>query len=206
MVAAGEVDTLVPERVWKELSRGLMADKPSRLLHVLAQVQALPRLMPGFSLHPHLEANLDRAAQAALPLASRYALLCRETTTREALSQHLRVPRVCSDYARLLPGILQGLEALQAAAYHTAPGTEASQAQLSLNLLERCDALRQPKRFIDLLQAVAVLQPLDIAAWQNKLRVLDAIDAGAIAQQCQGEGAWIKAALSAARLAALQRI
>jgi tRNA nucleotidyltransferase (CCA-adding enzyme) len=31
MVEAGEVDALVPERVWQELSRGLMEEKPSRM-------------------------------------------------------------------------------------------------------------------------------------------------------------------------------
>ena len=35
MVDAGEVDALVPERVWQELSRGLMEDKPSRMFEVL---------------------------------------------------------------------------------------------------------------------------------------------------------------------------
>src|SRR5437763_824019 len=31
MVQAGEVDALVPERVWQELARGLMEQKPSRM-------------------------------------------------------------------------------------------------------------------------------------------------------------------------------
>ena len=35
MVEAGEVDALVPERVWQELSRGLMEARPSRMIEVL---------------------------------------------------------------------------------------------------------------------------------------------------------------------------
>src|SRR5439155_18565621 len=35
MVAAGEVDALVAERVWQELARGLMEGKPSRMFEVL---------------------------------------------------------------------------------------------------------------------------------------------------------------------------
>jgi len=46
MVADGEVDALVPERVWQELSRGLMAPKPSRMVEVLQECGALARLMP----------------------------------------------------------------------------------------------------------------------------------------------------------------
>lgn len=46
MVEAGEADALVPERVWKEVSRGLMAAAPSRMLDVLRQSGALERVMP----------------------------------------------------------------------------------------------------------------------------------------------------------------
>ena len=46
MVDAGEVDALVPERVWQELARGLMEATPSRMLEVLRQCGALARLLP----------------------------------------------------------------------------------------------------------------------------------------------------------------
>ncbi len=46
MVAAGEVDALVPERAWQELSRGLMTSRPSRMLEVLHECGALDRLWP----------------------------------------------------------------------------------------------------------------------------------------------------------------
>ena len=48
MVAQGEVDTLVPERVWQELSRGLMAQRPSRMMEVLEDCGALRRLLPAW--------------------------------------------------------------------------------------------------------------------------------------------------------------
>jgi tRNA nucleotidyltransferase (CCA-adding enzyme) len=41
MVEAGEVDALVAERVWQELSRGLMEEKPSRMFEVLRGCGAL---------------------------------------------------------------------------------------------------------------------------------------------------------------------
>ena len=46
MVAEGEVDALVPERVWQELSRGLMEHKPSRMFEVLRDCGALARILP----------------------------------------------------------------------------------------------------------------------------------------------------------------
>ena len=46
MVAAGEVDALVAERVWQELARGLMEAKPSRMFAVLRDCGALARLLP----------------------------------------------------------------------------------------------------------------------------------------------------------------
>ena len=39
MVAAGEVDALVPERVWQEVSRGLMEAKPSRMFERAARLR-----------------------------------------------------------------------------------------------------------------------------------------------------------------------
>ena len=46
MVDEGEVDSLVSERVWQELSRGLMAPKPSRMFELLRECGALRRLLP----------------------------------------------------------------------------------------------------------------------------------------------------------------
>ena len=80
MVEDGEVDHLVPERVWQELSRGLMTQHPSRMLQVLRACGALARLMPEIDAlfgvaqdvryHPEIDAGkhtllvLDAAAQA----------------------------------------------------------------------------------------------------------------------------------------------
>jgi tRNA nucleotidyltransferase (CCA-adding enzyme) len=46
MVAAGEVDALVPERVWQEISRGLMERQPSRMFELLRECGALAVLLP----------------------------------------------------------------------------------------------------------------------------------------------------------------
>ena len=46
MVTSGEVDALVPERVWQELARGLMEDRPSRMFEVLQESGALAKVAP----------------------------------------------------------------------------------------------------------------------------------------------------------------
>ncbi len=46
MVAAGEVDALVPERVWAELAKALAEDTPSRFFETLRACTALARLFP----------------------------------------------------------------------------------------------------------------------------------------------------------------
>ena len=48
MVAQGEVKSLVAERVWQELARGLMAERPSRMFEVLRDCGALQVLLPEF--------------------------------------------------------------------------------------------------------------------------------------------------------------
>ena len=94
MVKHGEVDALVPERVWQELARGLMATKPSRLFDVLRECGALQKLLPEVDRlwgvpqraehHPeidtgiHLMMVLDRAARLEAPLAVRFACLCHD--------------------------------------------------------------------------------------------------------------------------------
>ena len=94
MVAAGEVDALVPERVWQEISRGLMETHPARMIEVLRECGALAVLAPEIEKlfgvaqpaehHPeidtgaHLLLVLDQCARHDAPLAVRYACLCHD--------------------------------------------------------------------------------------------------------------------------------
>ena len=109
MVTSGEVDALVPERVWQELSRGLVSEQPSRMLGLLAEVGAASRIMPELVLSPRIKNLVDRVAQKGLPLASCYAVLCLETSERKTLATRLRTPSECADMARLLPLVLAAM-------------------------------------------------------------------------------------------------
>src|SRR5437868_6449653 len=110
MVGAGEIDALVPERVWQELARGLMEARPSRMFEVLRDCGALARLLPEVDRlwgvpqpavhHPevdtgvHLMMVLDMSARLAAPLAVRFACLGHDlgkgTTPEEMLPRHIK--------------------------------------------------------------------------------------------------------------------
>src|SRR5690606_16315200 len=110
LVESGEVDALVAERVWQELAKGLMAERPGRMFEVLEQTGALPRIMPQLVYTEELGAELAIAHEQQLPLAARYAILCRLTPEVEALGKRLRAPSACVAHALLLQELLKHID------------------------------------------------------------------------------------------------
>jgi tRNA nucleotidyltransferase (CCA-adding enzyme) len=179
MVANGEVDALVPERVWQELSRGLMEGKPSRMFEVLRASGALARVLPEVDrlfgvpqradYHPevdtgvHLMMVLDMAARLATGLAVRYACLGHDlgkgTTPAEVLPRHLRheersVALVQAMSERLrVDNACRALAVVVAREHGNIHRSGEFGAAAILRLLERCDALRRPDRFAEALLA-----------------------------------------------------
>lgn len=195
LVRDGEVDALVPERVWQEFAKGLMTDHPGRMFDVLAQCGALDRVAPGLVWNDTVANGLACGAGRGLDLAQRYALLCRFSAP--GLQDRLRAPAACRDLARLLPGALDRLAGLRAVSAQDQPVAW-------LALLESCDALRRPDRFEALLAAAAcVLDDIDRDCWAQRLAAVRAVDAGAIARAARGDPARIRDDLRAARLQAL---
>ncbi|MDY7576342.1 multifunctional CCA tRNA nucleotidyl transferase/2'3'-cyclic phosphodiesterase/2'nucleotidase/phosphatase [Actimicrobium sp. CCI2.3] len=152
MVATGEVDALVPERVWQELARGLMEQQPSRMLQVLRDCDALARLLPEVDGDGPVMAMLDHAAQQGLTLPVRVAVLLHDPVGGDAATRMQRVDAVA---ARLkMPGECRDLAVMVArdgAGVVAAPGWS---ADAIVGLIERCDGLRKPQRFGDMLSAV----------------------------------------------------
>lgn len=179
MVDAGEVDHLVPERVWQELSRGLMEQRPSRMFEVLRACGALVRLLPEVDrlwgvpqraeYHPevdtgvHLMMVLDTCARLGASLPVRFACLCHDlgkgTTPADVLPRHIgheersaellqlvserwRVPRESRELADVV--------AREHSHLHRSTDLDGTAV---LRLLERCDAIRRPQRFDDILLA-----------------------------------------------------
>ncbi len=179
MVAEGEVDALVSERVWQELSRGLMGAQPSRMLQVLRECGALQRLLPEVDklygvpqraeYHPeidtgiHLEMVLDASARINAPLEVRFACLCHDlgkgTTPADVLPRHIGHEQRSEKLTRALctrwrvPVECKELAELVAREHGNIHQSLGFGAEAVLRLLVRCDALRRPERFLLALQA-----------------------------------------------------
>jgi len=179
MVAAGEVDALVSERVWQELSKGLMATQPSRMLQVLRDCGALKILLPEVDRlygvpqtaehHPeidtgvHLEMVLDQTAAINAPVEVRFAALCHDlgkgTTATDKLPRHIGHEERSVKLLRSLcerwrvPVHCKELAEVVAREHGNIHASQSLGAEAVLRLLTRCDALRRPERFAWALQA-----------------------------------------------------
>ena len=200
MVAAGEVDALVPERVWQELSRGLMEAMPSRMFTVLQDCGALARLLPELTADTGRMQVIDRAAQHGMPLPVRFACLARGLgPALVALCERWRVPTDERDLALLVDR--------EGAVIDAAVGLDADSV---VALFERCDAFRKPARFAHALQACACARA-DAAQdarerLQSALAAAQAVGTEAIAQAAQKagqRGPEVGKAIRAARVAAV---
>ena len=179
MVQHGEADHLVPERVWQELARGLMEEKPSRMFEVLRACGALQVLLPEVAClwgvpqpplhHPevdtgvHLMMVLDMAARLNAPLTVRFACLAHDlgkgTTPADILPRHIGHEERS---AELLQGVAERLrvpvdcretaEVVAREHGHIHRSGDLGAGPL-VRLLERCDAIRKPERFAQVLLA-----------------------------------------------------
>ncbi|WP_322997682.1 tRNA CCA-pyrophosphorylase [Castellaniella sp.] len=203
LVRDGEVDALVPERVWQEFAKGLMTAHPGRMFDVLVQCDALARVAPGLIWNAGVAAGLAQGADRGLSLAQRYALLCRASADA-GLQDRLRAPSACRDLARLLPGMLDRLARLGPAESMCLQAGDVAGPEAWLDLLESCDAVRRPDRCLDLLAAAAcVREGIDLPAWGQRLEAVRSVDAGAIARAARGDAGLIREGLRAARILAL---
>jgi tRNA nucleotidyltransferase (CCA-adding enzyme) len=173
MVDAGEVDALVAERVWQELARGLMEDKPSRMFELLRECGALARLLPEVErlwgvpqraeYHPevdtgvHLMMVLDMSARLKASLPVRFACLTHDlgkgTTPAEILPKHIgheersaRLLKKVSERLRVPTECRELADVVAREHGNIHRSTDISAAAL-VRLLERCDAFRKPQRF-----------------------------------------------------------
>jgi tRNA nucleotidyltransferase (CCA-adding enzyme) len=175
IVAAGEADALVPERVWQELAKGLMERAPRRMFDVLAECGALARVLPGWTdVHaPRALAALEAAAADAAGLPLRWAVLFAsvDASAAEVTSARVRAPGECRDLAVLV-------------AAHRAAFDTAQDAPALLDVLQGCDAFRRPERFANWLRVCRFDGgSAESAARLERSREAAAdVDAGAIAK------------------------
>ena len=242
IVEDGEVDHLVAERVWQELSKGLMEPTPSRMFKVLRSCDALQRLLPELDRlwgvpqsaehHPEVDTGvhvmlvLDMAARLQSSLPVRFACLTHDfgkgTTPAGVLPRHigheersvkmlkrvcqrLRVPQDCAELAEVV-----------AREHGNIHRSDDLNADATLRMLERCDAIRKPARMAEVLLACecdsrgrAGLQERPYTPRQRlalalqKALSIDTAPIAAAAVQRGAQGPQIGAAVRQARLAAM---
>ena len=177
MSASGELDTLVPERVWQELSRALASKQPSaflRTLHdcgalqvVLPEVEALYGVPQRAEYHPevdtgiHVELVCDMAARLAPgdPVIG-FAALTHDLG--KALTPSDELPRHVMHEQRGLAPLRALCERLKVPAAHRELALVACREHLNVHrlfelrddtvhdLLARCDGFRKPERIAQL--------------------------------------------------------
>jgi len=179
MVAEGEVDALVAERVWQELARGLMEHKPSRMFAVLRDCGALVRILPELDAlwgvpqpekwHPEIDTGvhvmqvIDCAAKLERELPVRFACLMHDlgkgVTPSDKWPAHhghegLGVKLVEQVCKRLrVPTECRDLAVMTAREHGNVGRALQLRANTIVTLFERCDAFRKPARFTQMLLA-----------------------------------------------------
>lgn len=181
MVHNGEVDALVPERVWQELSRGLMESNPSRMFYILRECGALARILPEVDVlfgvpqpahaHPeidtgvHIMLAIDYAATKHYSLAVRFATLMHDlgkgTTSPDEWPRHIgheeRSILLTQDLCERIrvPKDSRDLSLLVARYHGNVHRAEELKPATIADMLQAVDAYRKPGRFNEFLQACA---------------------------------------------------
>jgi tRNA nucleotidyltransferase (CCA-adding enzyme) len=207
MVQAGEVEHLVPERVWQELAKGLMTAKPSRMLEVLRECGALKVLLPEVErlwgvpqraeYHPeidtgiHLMMVLDMSAKLNASLPVRVACLMHDlgkgTTPPAEWPRHIAheqrsaklLQQVCERLR--IPVECKELSDVVAREHGNIHRSQDLNPAALMRLLERCDAIRKPERLPEILQACECdargRKGFEDAAYEPATRLLEVLQA-----------------------------
>ncbi|MCI0508418.1 MAG: multifunctional CCA addition/repair protein [Gammaproteobacteria bacterium] len=179
MVASGEVDALVPERVWKELETALAADAPQQFFITLRACGALKKLFPEIDQlygvpqpekhHPEIDTGihtmmvLEQAARLTDNPVTRFAALTHDlgkgVTPKEQWPKHVdheenSVPLINALCDRIrVPNDYRELAA-HVARYHLhCHRANELRAATILKLFKSIDAFRKPERFQQFLVA-----------------------------------------------------
>lgn len=179
IVAQGEIEHLVPERIWQETERALGEASPNRFFEVLRECGALAIIFPEVdrlfgvpqpeNYHPEIDTGVHvmMCLQAAVRLnadtETRFAVLTHDlgkgTTPQDILPSHIGHEERGVDLLKALdkrirlPKSFKQL-ALVVAQYHThVHRAEEIKPSTTLKTLQAMDAFRKPERFEKILTA-----------------------------------------------------
>ena len=161
MVAAGEVEALVAERVWKENERALTEKNPSRFYEVLENSGALKILFPELSPFGQHQKIFDRMISQTEEPTLRFSGLLFSLKEPE-------IQRLCERYK--VPNSFLNLALLVNRQYNHYRQINTASAETILDFLNALDAFRRPERFEQFLMAAQVItEDTQIAAYLRKV-------------------------------------
>ena len=177
--ASGELEALVPERVWTEIERALSEKYPTRFILVLRACNALSVLLPEIDClfgvpqpeqhHPEIDTGmhtiivLNQAAQLTEDPQIRFAALVHDlgkgNTPREEWPKHhgheargaRLIEALCKRYR--IPNAFRELAVLAARHHIDCHRVQELRPETLLKKLEALDAFRRPERFEQFLLA-----------------------------------------------------
>lgn len=177
IAASGELDALVPERVWQELRKALASQQPSAFLATLHAAGALAAVLPEVDalygvpqraeFHPEVDTGIhqqlvsDMAAKLA-PGDDRVGFAALVHDLGKALTPKDQLPRHIGHENTGIAPIRALCERLKVPAEHRELAVIACREHLNVHrlaelrdatvyeLLARCDALRKPERIAQL--------------------------------------------------------
>ena len=204
IVQSGELNALSPERIWQELARGLIADKPMRMFQVLLDTAAAQTILPSslvaqFVQEPEREimgAHLH-ASGTALEQRCAVALMNLPATEIRSWAECIRMPIEVRDFSEIFSELIQFLKMNLGGTF---------QAIDVLAWFNRADVWRKPERGNNLLQLARKLgfkvDSLILAMQQAQLLNAPEIIA-TIPLEDKLNGERIRSAVEAARLATI---
>jgi tRNA nucleotidyltransferase (CCA-adding enzyme) len=149
MVNSGEVDALVPERVWAECQKALKENTPYRFFVELNACGASTHIMPELPLEAIDEQAFNRICTLSSDIATRFSVLTYTLNTEAltALCKRLKPQKAVSQLAHTVN------------VQHAIFKQESLSAEDMLTLFEKADAIRRPERFEAALLAMQAIHP-----------------------------------------------
>lgn len=196
MVERGELKHLVPERIWLEISKGLVAKVPSRMLDVLLQIGATALLPEGLlvaEVFAKTKSYLNQGAQLGNDLACQFAYFCCAQSPEiiQNWSAQMRVPNDIKQFAYIF------------ARFAAREVNQIPSAEDVMLFFDAADAWRKAARLHSVFLLASQIG-LKVEVWQHALQAALQVNAGEIALQLHNAtGQTIQAQVAKARTAAV---
>lgn len=180
IVASGEADALVPERIFQELTRALGEKMPSRFFEVLKESGYLPRVFPEWVIPCEVRQLLDKPLPADIRFGLAFAFVSAPEV--KVICQRLRASTEFQEIAYL------------SALFRDIVSEAQWQPEPILDSLIRMDALRRPERFSKVMQVIQIERPEVCASlWLTFGAAISHIDNRALMKSLQNPSEMPKA-------------